>query len=103
MKNEPPKVGCYIGGWVAVGEAVRGVPIAVQAGCQPAIQPTASRRYDRDKEWSATLAGAPGKVGEETPVQPSRPGLISFLRGDPAMNHRAIFGCPGGTQTRRRP
>jgi len=29
-------------------------------------------------------------------------GLVSFLRRQPAMNRRAIVGCPGGTQTRRR-
>ena len=28
-------------------------------------------------------------------------GLVSFLHRDPAMNHRAIVGCPGGTKIRR--
>jgi len=26
------------------------------------------------------------------------PGLVSFFWRAPAMNHRAIFGCPGGTK-----
>ena len=44
------------------GEAVRGVLIVKQAGCQPAIQPTASRRYGARRR---TAEGAPTVPGSE--------------------------------------